>query len=355
MTSYGKNIKIEVFGGSHDSEIGITAENIPAGITFDMDKLRAFMQRRAPGQSKLTTSRKESDTPVLMSGFDGCTTNGEKIRIVIRNENSRSSDYSSLSSKPRPSHADYPAMVKSGGKADLRGGGHFSGRLTAPLCIAGGICIQLLQQQGISIMSRIASIGSVHDAGELIEPTADKPFPTVSDAAGEAMRREIAAAKAEGDSVGGTIECRITGLEAGLGGPLFGGMEGRIAKAVFAVPAIKGIEFGAGFAAAEMRGSENNDPFLMENGRVITKTNNCGGILGGITNAMPLMFRVAVKPTPSIAREQITLNTKTQQAEPLVIGGRHDPCIVPRAVPCIEAAAAIAVYDALLDRRKEQI
>lgn len=212
-----------------------------------------------------------------------------------------------------------------------------------------------MQQQGISIMSRIASIGSVHDAGELIEPTADKPFPTVSDAAGEAMRREIAAAKAEGDSVGGTIECRITGLEAGLGGPLFGGMEGRIAKAVFAVPAIKGIEFGAGFAAAEMRGSENNDPFLMKNGRVITKTNNCGGILGGITNAMPLTFRVAVKPTPSIAREQITLNTKTQQAEPLVIGGRHDPCIVPRAVPCIEAAAAIAVYDALLDRRKEQI
>ena len=249
--------------------------------------------------------------------------------MAIPNRDVRSGDYDALRTVARPGHADYTAHVKAKGFQDYRGGGHFSGRLTAPLVAAGSIAKTALSARGVAI--------SAHIVDE------------------EALHRRAAEAKAEGDSVGGTIECRITGLEAGLGGPLFGGMEGRIAKAVFAVPAIKGIEFGAGFAAAELRGSENNDPFLMENGRVITKTNNCGGILGGITNAMPLMFRVAVKPTPSIAREQITLNTKTQQAEPLVIGGRHDPCIVPRAVPCIEAAAAIAVYDALLDRRKEQI
>ena len=354
-STYGTLFTITTWGESHGPALGVVIDGCPAGLPLTPEDIQQYLDRRKPGQSRYTTARKESDQAEILSGvFEGKTT-GTPISILIRNQDQRSRDYGNMKDCYRPGHADYTADIKYRGFEDSAGGGHFSGRLTAPLCIAGGICIQLLQQQGISIMSRIASIGSVRDAGELIEPTADKPFPTVSDAAGEAMRREIAAAKAEGDSVGGTIECRITGLEAGLGGPLFGGMEGRIAKAVFAVPAIKGIEFGAGFAAAEMRGSENNDPFLMENGRVITKTNNCGGILGGITNAMPLTFRVAVKPTPSIAREQITLNTKTQQAEPLVIGGRHDPCIVPRAVPCIEAAAAIAVYDALLDRRKEQI
>ena len=340
---YGENIHISIFGQSHSAAIGVAIDGIPAGLAIDTAALNAFMRRRAPGQNEYSTARREADEPEFLSGLVDGHTCGAPIAAIIRNTDMRSRDYDPFRFTPRPGHADYTADIKYRGFEDRAGGGHFSGRLTAPLCIAGGICIQLLQQQGISIMSRIASIGSVRDAGELSESTADKPFPTVSDAAGEAMRREIAAAKAEGDSVGGTIECRITGLEAGLGGPLFGGMEGRIAKAVFAVPAIKGIEFGAGFAAAELRGSENNDPFLTENGRVMTKTN------------MPLTFRVAVKPTPSIAREQITLNTKTQQAEPLVIGGRHDPCIVPRAVPCIEAAAAIAVYDALLDRRKEQI
>ena len=333
---YGENIHISIFGQSHSAAIGVAIDGIPAGLAIDTDALNAFMRRRAPGQNEYSTARREADEPEFLSGIADGHTCGAPIAAIIRNTDTRSRDYDPFRFTPRPGHADYTADIKYRGFEDSAGGGHFSGRLTAPLCIAGGICIQLLQQQGISIMSRIASIGSVRDAGELSESTANKPFPTVSDAAGEAMRREIAAAKAEGDSVGGTIECRI-------------------AKAVFAVPAIKGIEFGAGFAAAEMRGSENNDPFLMENGRVITKTNNCGGILGGITNAMPLTFRVAVKPTPSIAREQITLNTKTRQAEPLIIGGRHDPCIVPRAVPCIEAAAAIAVYDALLDRRKEQI
>jgi len=249
---------------------------------------------------------------------------------------------------PRPGHADYTAGVKYGGHADFAGGGAFSGRLTAPLCIAGGICLQLLKKQGIEVISRIASIGSVEDVTPLTVSTADKPFPVVDDAVGETMRAEIAAAKAEGDSVGGIVECAVLGLPVGLGGPLFDGMEGRISSIVFGIPAVKGIEFGIGFGAARLRGSENNDPFVVENGTVRTTTNHCGGILGGITNGMPLTFRAAFKPTPSIAKEQQSVNLNTLTPEILRVRGRHDPCIVPRAVPCIEAAAAIAVYDALL-------
>ena len=232
---YGENIHISIFGQSHSAAIGVAIDGIPAGLAIDTDALNAFMRRRAPGQNEYSTARREADEPEFLSGIADGHTCGAPIAAIIRNTDTRSRDYDPFRFTPRPGHADYTADIKYRGFEDRAGGGHFSGRLTAPLCIAGGICIQLLQQQGISIMSRIASIGSVHDAGELIEPTADKPFPTVSSAAGEAMRREIAAAKAEGDSVGGTIECRITGLEAGLGGPLFGGMEGRIAKAVFAV------------------------------------------------------------------------------------------------------------------------
>lgn len=259
-----------------------------------------------------------------------------------------SGDYDGLSVVPRPGHADYTAGVKYGGHADFAGGGAFSGRLTAPLCIAGGICLQLLKKQGIEFISRIASIGTVEDVAPLTVSTAGKPFPVVDDAVGETMRAEIAAAKAEGDSVGGIVECAVLGLPVGLGGPLFDGMEGRISSIVFGIPAVKGIEFGIGFGAARLRGSENNDPFVVENGTVRTTTNHCGGILGGITNGMPLTFRTAFKPTPSIAKEQQSVNLNTLTPEILRVRGRHDPCIVPRAVPCIEAAAAIAVYDALL-------
>ena len=244
--------------------------------------------------------------------------------------------------------------MKYGESRDSRGGGHFSGRLTAPLCVAGGICLQLLAREGITVLSRIAAIGGIRDEGELTASTAEKPFPTVSDSAGEAMRSAIAAARAEGDSLGGVIECAVLGLPAGLGDPMFDGMENRIAAAVFGVPAVKGIEFGAGFAAAGLRGSENNDAFSVENGRIITDSNHCGGILGGITDGMPLTFRAAMKPTPSLARPQQSVDLKTGEIVPLTVTGRHDPCIVPRAVPCLEAAAAIAVYDALLARRKEQ-
>lgn len=353
MSSYGENLRITIFGQSHSPAIGVTVEGIPAGERIDTAKLARFLARRAPGRNEWSTPRREADAPEFLSGLKDSVTCGAPLAAIIRNADTRSQDYAALADTPRPGHADYTAQVKYGGAQDSAGGGHFSGRLTAPLCIAGGICIQLLAREGITVISRIAAIADVEDEGALCVSTAEKPFPTVSDECGEAMRAAIAAAKADGDSVGGVIECAVLGLPTGLGGPLFGGLEGRISAAVFGIPAVKGIEFGAGFAAARMRGSENNDCFEMSAGRVVTKSNNCGGILGGISDGMPLVFRAAVKPTPSIAAEQLTLNMKTMEETALHVPGRHDPCVVPRAVPCVEAAAAIAVYDALLARRKE--
>ena len=353
MSSYGENLRITIFGQSHSPAIGVTVEGIPAGERIDTAELARFLARRAPGRNEWSTPRREADAPEFLSGLKDSVTCGAPLAAIIRNADTRSQDYAALADTPRPGHADYTAQVKYGGAQDSAGGGHFSGRLTAPLCIAGGICIQLLAREGITVISRIAAIADVEDEGVLCASTAEKPFPTVSDERGEAMRAAIAAAKADGDSVGGVIECAVLGLPAGLGGPLFGGLEGRISAAVFGIPAVKGIEFGAGFAAAKMRGSENNDCFEASSGRVVTKSNNCGGILGGISDGMPLVFRAAVKPTPSIAAEQLTLNMKTMEETALHVPGRHDPCVVPRAVPCVEAAAAIAVYDALLARRKE--
>ena len=353
-SSYGENLRIHIFGESHGSAVGVTMEGIPAGEAVDLDGLQKFLDRRAPGRNPWSTPRKEADIPEFLSGLREGKTCGTPVTAILRSANTRSGDYDALRDVPRPGHADYTAWVKYGESRDSRGGGHFSGRLTAPLCVAGGICLQLLARQGIEVVSRIAAIGGVQDEGELTASTAAKTFPTVSDARGETMRAAIGEARLAGDSLGGVIECAVLGLPAGLGDPMFDGMENRIASAVFAVPAVKGVEFGAGFAAAGLRGSENNDPFSVENGRIITTSNHCGGILGGITDGMPLTFRAAVKPTPSIARPQQSVNLKTGKIIPLTVTGRHDPCIVPRAVPCIEAAAAIAVYDALLARRKEQ-
>ena len=319
MSQYGEHLHLTIFGQSHAPAIGMTLEGLPTGEAIDMEALQGFLNRRAPGQNEWSTPRKEADVPEFLSGLVGNVTCGAPLTAIIRNTNTRSGDYDGLSVVPRPGHADYTAGVKYGGHADFAGGGAFSGRLTAPLCIAGGICLQLLKKQGIEVISRIASIGSVEDVTPLTASTADKPFPVVDDAVGETMRAEIAAAKAADDSVG-----------------------------VFCISAVKGIEFGIGFGAARLRGSENNDPFVVENGTVRTTTNHCGGILGGITNGMPLTFRAAFKPTPSIAKEQQSVNLTTLTPEILRVRGRHDPCIVPRAVPCIEAAAAIAVYDALL-------
>ena len=353
-SSYGENLRVHIFGESPGPAVGVTVEGTPAGEAVDLAELQRFLDRRAPGRNAWSTPRKEADVPEFLSGLREGKTCGTPLTAILKSANTRSGDYDALRDVPRPGHADYTAWVKYGESRDSRGGGHFSGRLTAPLCVAGGICLQLLAREGITIISRVAAIGGVRDEGELTASTAEKAFPTVSDSAGEAMRSAIAAARAEGDSLGGVIECAVLGLPAGLGDPMFDGMENRIAAAVFGVPAVKGIEFGAGFTAAGLRGSENNDAFSVENGRIITESNHCGGILGGITDGMPLTFRAAVKPTPSIARPQQSVDLNTGEIVPLTVTGRHDPCIVPRAVPCLEAAAAIAVYDALLARRKEQ-
>ena len=360
-STYGENLKITIFGESHSPAIGVTMEGIPAGEKIDLAALDAFLLRRAPGRNAYSTARKEADAPEFLSGIRECdpaepataVTTGTPVAAIIRNTDARSKDYSELKVKPRPGHADYTAEVKYFGSQAYEGGGHFSGRLTAPLCIAGGIALQLLEREGIKVISRIASVGPVSDEGALTESTAGRAFPTVSASAGEAMKAYIAEKKAEGDSAGGIIECQVLGLPAGIGDPIFGGLENRIASAVFGIPAVKGIEFGAGFEAAKMTGSEHNDAFISVDGKIQTETNHAGGILGGISNGMPVVFRVAVKPTPSIAKPQKTVDLRTGEETELVISGRHDPCIVPRAVPAVEAAAAVAVYDAVLERRKE--
>lgn len=351
-SSFNGNIKFTIFGQSHSPAIGVTVEGLPAGFEPDMSELARFMQRRAPGRSEFSTPRSEADAPEFISGlFDGRLC-GTPLTAIIKNTNTRSGDYSELKYKPRPGHADFTAGERYNDSQDYTGGGHFSGRLTAPLCIVGGLCLQLLKAEGISVVTRIAELGGIADKGEICS-TADKPFPVACDECGEKMKTAILSAKEKGDSIGGVIECAVLGCPAGVGDPMFGGMENRISALVFGIPAVKGIEFGAGFSAAKMPGSENNDPFAVENGNIITKTNNCGGILGGITTGMPIVFRAAVKPTPSIAIEQDTVDLRTMENTKLRVHGRHDPCIVPRAVPCIEAAAAIAVYDALLEKRKD--
>ena len=332
-SSYGDNIRITIFGQSHASAIGVTVEGLPAGFTIDRAALQAFLDRRAPGRDATSTARREADAPEFLSGLVGDVTCGAPLTAIIRNSNTRSQDYEELRAVPRPGHADWPAQVRFGGFQDVAGGGHFSGRLTAPLCIAGGIVLQILAQEGVTVQARAERI-----AGET-DP--------------DRQREAILAAKTAGDSVGGVIAAEVRGMPVGVGDPMFGGLENRIAQAVFGIPAVKGIEFGDGFAASERRGSENNDPYRMVDGKVKPVTNHAGGILGGLSTGEPITFRVAVKPTSSIAIEQDSVNLQTGENARLRVHGRHDPCIVPRAVPCVEAAAALAVYDALLERRKE--
>lgn len=344
---HGEVLELSIFGQSHSPAIGMSLSGLPAGFAIDMDELSAFLRRRAPGQNAWSTPRKEADAPEFLSGLVGNVTCGAPLSAIIRNTNTRSQDYQNLIDVPRPGHADCTAQVKFGGFQDVAGGGHFSGRLTAPLCIAGGICKQLLHEKGIEVMARIDAIAGIRDTAEFDAPVAQKDFPATSDEAAEKMKAAIAQARAEEDSVGGVIQCRMLGVPAGLGEPMFGGLENRISQLVFAIPAVKGIEFGLGFEAAKLRGSENNDAYRMENDSVVTETNHCGGILGGISNGMPIVFRAAVKPTPSIGKPQDSVRLSEKQNEVLHIHGRHDPCIVPRAVPCMEAAAAIAIFDAL--------
>lgn len=354
--NFGSKIKITIFGQSHSEAIGVVIDGLPAGIKIDADKTAAFMARRAPGQNDLSTPRKEADEVKILSGLVDNVTCGAPLCAVIENTNTRSGDYDKLRKLPRPSHSDFAAMMKHNGFNDIRGGGNFSGRLTAPLCFAGAVCLQILENMGIRIGAHISSIGKVNDkkfdpvkvSFDDFEKILAKSFPVIDDKQGELMRKEIYDAKGKADSVGGTIECAVTGLKAGFGEPIFDGIENRLAAAIFGIPAVKGIEFGSGFEGSRLLGSENNDDFVSENGEIKTATNNHGGILGGISSGMPIIFRCAIKPTPSIGAEQQSVNTVTGEEEKLVIGGRHDPCIVPRAVPCVEAAAAIVIADFVL-------
>lgn len=355
---WGKNLSLSVYGGSHDPEIGMRLTGFPEGISIDKEELQAFMARRAPGQSRLTTSRKEPDVPVFLTGLDenGVTT-GEEIHAAIYNTNQRSGDYAAFADIPRPAHADYCARMKYGPGVDLRGGGHWSARLTAPLCIAGFLCRTWLLQKGIRIGAHIAAAAGIRDSAfdpvhltdEALLSPGRKSFPVLDDHAGEAMMAAIDEARLALDSVGGIVECAVIGLPVGLGEHLFDGAEGRIASLVYSIPAVKGVEFGDGFGAAENRGSVNNDAYVTDGVTVKTRTNHCGGILGGMTNGMPLVFRCAFKPTPSIGIEQDSVNLTAMENVKLTIGGRHDPCVVQRAVPVVEAAAAIAVTDMMLD------
>lgn len=352
-STYGESLKLSIFGQSHGPAIGMTLDGIPAGLPIDADKLQTFLNRRAPGQKPWETSRREADKPEFLSGIVDGFTCGAPIAAVIHNKNVRSYDYSNLKDCPRPGHADYTAQVKYGGFQDAAGGGHFSGRLTAPLCIAGGLCLQWLEEMGIRIGARISCIGGLCDKDffDPINPQLDQvceDFPALSPAAANQMIGYIETVKAAGDSVGGIIECAVTGLPAGIGEPMFGGVESRIAQIIYGIPGVKSLDFGAGYASGYMRGSQFNDAFAMVAGKVKNLTNNAGGILGGITNGMPLIFQVSVKPTPSIALPQSSVSLSMGMNQPLTVQGRHDPCIVPRAVPVVEAAAAIALFDLIL-------
>ena len=355
-SEFGRTLRVGVFGQSHGAAIGVSIDGLPAGERIDLAELQAFLDRRRPGKSPLSTARKENDVPQFLSGLRDGVTCGSPLCAVIYNSDQHSSDYTEPADKPRPSHADYTAWVKWGGQADMRGGGHFSGRLTAPLCIAGGIAKQILARRGVFVGAHLKEVAGIPDApfplrpsAELFQEVAAKAFPVLDDGAGERMRAAILAAREDLDSVGGIVECAATGLPAGLGDPMFDGVENRLAAALFGIPAVKGLEFGAGFDAARLRGSENNDPFVLDHGAAAAESNRAGGILGGITTGMPLLLRAAFKPTPSIARPQRTVRLSTMEETDLEIRGRHDPCIAHRAVPVVEAVTAAVLLDLLLE------
>ena len=352
--TFGDRLKITLFGQSHGPAVGCVMEGFPAGFHVDWEQAKAFLARRAPGQNPWSTQRREQDLPDVLSGLnqEGIPC-GAPITAVIRNENVRSGDYEDLRHIPRPGHADFSARLKYGDAADMRGGGPFSARLTAPLCLAGAMAIQYLAAKGVQISAHIASIGSIADAvPDPVHPALplyeNGAFPVIDPEKGKLMKQCIADARKENDSVGGVVRCVAVSLPGGLGGPLFGGMEGNLSQAIFAIPAVKGVAFGAGFDAARLRGSQNNDAFCVENGAVRTATNHHGGILGGITTGMPLVFTAAFKPTPSIGLPQQSVDLRTMRETTVTVQGRHDPCVVPRAVPVVEAVTALVLMDLLL-------
>lgn len=352
---FGNKVKISVFGESHGTAIGVVIDGLPSGERIDMDEVYVQMARRAPGGDKTSTPRKEADKPEILSGMLDGTTTGAPLAAVIYNTNTRSADYGNVMSSPRPGHSDYAAHIRYGGFNDVRGGGHFSGRLTANMVFSGAVIRQILKRRGIDIAAHIYSIGEAYDepfdpmglTHELIARLNSEKFAMVDHAREDAIRAQVDKVREKGDSIGGVVECIVQGMPAGIGDPMFGGVENVISAAVFGVPAVKGIEFGSGFAGSHMTGSQNNDEFYYEGDTVKTRTNNHGGILGGITSGMPIIFRAALKPTPSISAEQNTVDLQNKTNTVLSVKGRHDPCVVPRAVSVIEAAAAIAVMNIL--------
>lgn len=366
-STFGTTVRVTIFGQSHSEAVGCVVDGLPSGFRLDLDALRAFMDRRAPGRNRWSTPRQEADAVHIVSGLnDQGQTCGAPLAALIHNTNTRSSDYDELRRVPRPGHADFTAQAKWHGAQDVSGGGHFSARLTAPLCVAGGVALQLLEREGVRIAAHVAQIGSIRDVpfdamrltdesrrhltDQMDALAAAQPagFPTISAEAGAHMADVIEEARSEGDSVGGIVECVATGLPAGIGGPRYDGIQGAIARIVFGIPAVKGLEFGAGFAVAGMRGSRNNDPYEMRDDLPSPTSNNAGGSLGGISTGAPVIWRMAVKPTPSIAAAQRSVDLVARTDTTLEVRGRHDPCVAPRAVPIAEAAMALALLDTWL-------
>ncbi|MDO5474292.1 MAG: chorismate synthase [Phascolarctobacterium sp.] len=357
---YGMNIKMAIYGESHGASIGLVIDGVPPGLKLDLEQIEKEMARRAPGKNQLSTQRKESDSFAIQSGFFEGYTTGTPLCVVIKNSDQHSKDYSILKDKMRPGHADYAGFVRYQGFNDYRGGGHFSGRLTAPLVFMGAVAKQALAQQGILVGAHILQIADIKEENfnplgiedKKIAELAGKDFAVMDDAVGEKMQAKILEAKAELNSVGGVIEAMVTNVPAGLGAPYFDSVESRLSHALFSVPAVKGVEFGDGFGISAMTGAEANDQLHYAEGKVVAETNHNGGITGGITNGMPVIFRVAIKPTPSISREQKTISLQEKCDTTLTIVGRHDPCIVQRAVPVIEAVTAWTMWDLLLEAKK---
>ena len=356
---FGNVIHLSIFGQSHSPAIGCSLDGLPAGIELDLDALQRFLDRRAPGRSDTATMRREADAPEFIAGVTDGRTDGAPLAAIIRNADTRSEDYAGLRRVPRPGHADFPARIKYRNMHDVAGGGHFSGRLTAPLCVAGGIALQALEGCGVRVAAHIANLGPEGIPDEPLNPMEADPgqlaaiasheLPCIDADAASRMREAILSARSELDSIGGVVECAAYGMPAGVGDPMFDGIENRIARIAFGIPAVKGVDFGAGFGAAYLKGSENNDAYRMVGGTVRTETNRAGGILGGITTGAPVVWQMAVKPTPSIGRVQRSVDMDEGTDTELTVRGRHDPCIVPRAVPVAEAACALALLDALLE------
>ncbi|WP_300410338.1 chorismate synthase [Lagierella sp.] len=353
----GNRYKVSIFGESHGKCIGVVIDGMPPGFEIDMEELKRFLGRRSPGSSDFTTLRKERDLPKFMSGLLDNTTTGFPLCAIIENEDKRSKDYDNLENLPRPSHGDYTAFLKYKGFADLRGSGHLSGRLTAPLCIAGGIAKQILNKKGIYIGAHLYGVGDIRDKGydfvnvdkNILESTNNSSFPTISEDKGNLMKELIGKVKNDSDSIGSIIEIGVVGMPKAIGKPIFNTVEGRLSQMAFSIPAVKGVEFGKGFEASTMRGSEHNDNYMVVEGEVRTRSNNSSGIVSGITNGMPIVYRTIFKPTASIGKSQTSVNLETMEEEELLIEGRHDPCIGVRAVAVMEAATSVVLLDMLME------